>query len=60
MFYLNTITMYRATHEVEIHSHVSFTSLHSHQVYLDTYHSDMSICQVLHRQKVGLGHVTTS
>ena len=58
MFYLNTITTYRATHEVEIHCHISCTSLNSHKDYLDTYNSDMSICQVLHRQKVGLGHVT--
>jgi hypothetical protein len=50
IFYLNKIT-YRVTHKAEIQSHVSFTSPHIHQVCLDTYHSDISICQVLHRKK---------
>jgi hypothetical protein len=49
IFYLNKIT-YRVTHEAEIQSHISFTSPHRHQVCLDTYHSDISICQVLRRK----------
>jgi hypothetical protein len=35
--------------------YISFTSPHSHQVCLDTYHSEISICQVLHRKKCVLG-----
>ena len=52
--------LYRATHEVEIHSHISFTSPDSHLGCLDTYHSDISICHALHRKKVGPGHITIS
>jgi hypothetical protein len=51
IFYLNTITTYRVTHEAETQSHISFASPHSHQVCLDTYHNDISICQVLRRKK---------
>jgi hypothetical protein len=58
MFYLNKITTYRVTHETEIQSHISFTSPHNDQVCLDTYHSNISICQVLHRKKTRPGHVT--
>jgi hypothetical protein len=58
-FYLNKIT-YKETHEAEIQSHISFTPPHSHQVCLDTYHSDIPICQVLHRKKLCPGHVTIS
>jgi hypothetical protein len=43
-FLLNKIKMYRLTNEAEIQSDVSFTSSHSHLVYLDTY-SYMSVCQ---------------
>jgi hypothetical protein len=50
IFYLNKIKTYRVTHEAEIRSHVSFTSPHSHQVCLDTYRIDISICQVIHRK----------
>jgi hypothetical protein len=46
--YLNKIKIYRTTHEAEIQSHISFTFPNSHQVCLDTYHSDISIYQVLH------------
>jgi hypothetical protein len=61
-FYLNNITTYRATHEAEIliQSHISFTSPHGHQVCLDNYRRDISICQVLHRRKMRPGHVTIS
>ena len=45
---------------VEKHSHISLTSPHSHLGCLDTYHSDISICQVLHRKKVNPGHITIS
>jgi hypothetical protein len=55
ILYLNKITTYRVTHEAEIQSHISFTSPHSDQVCLDTYHSDISICRVLHRKKYVLG-----
>jgi hypothetical protein len=50
IFYLNKITN-RVTHEAEIQSHIRFTSPHSHQVCLYTYHSDVSTCQVLHKEK---------
>jgi hypothetical protein len=52
---LNKTITYRVTHEAQIQSHVSFTSPHSHQVCLDTCHSDISVCQVLHRKKCILG-----
>jgi hypothetical protein len=55
IFYLNKITIYRVTHEAEIQSHIRFTSPHIHQVCLDAYQSDKSICQVLHIQKCVLG-----
>jgi hypothetical protein len=60
IFYLNKITTYRVTHETELQSHISFTSPHSHQVCLDTCHSDISIYQALHRKKIRPGHVTIS
>jgi hypothetical protein len=56
IFYLNKITTYTVTHEAEIRSDISFTSPHSHQVCLDTYQSDISICQVLHRKKMSWAH----
>ena len=43
--------MYRATYEVEIYSYISFTSANSHQVCLDSYQSNISICHVLHKKK---------
>jgi hypothetical protein len=60
IFYLNKITRYIVTYEVELYSHISFTFSNSHQVCLDTYHSNISICQVLHRRNVGPGQVTIS
>jgi hypothetical protein len=42
--YLNKITRYRLTHEAEVQFHISFTFPHSHQVCLDTCHSDISVC----------------
>jgi hypothetical protein len=50
IFYLNKVTTYRVTHEAEVQS-ISFTSPNSHEVCLYTYHSDISICQLLHRKK---------
>ena len=60
LFLFKKTTKQRATHEVQIHSHISSTSPHRHQGCLDTYHSDISICQVLYRKKVGPRHVTIS
>jgi hypothetical protein len=54
IFYLNKIISYGATREAEIHPHISFTSPHSHQVCVDTYHSNIWTCQVLQRKKSGL------
>jgi len=36
-------------------SHISFTTPHSHKVCLDTYHSDIPICQVLRTRYCVLG-----
>jgi hypothetical protein len=55
ILYLNKIETYGVTREPEIQSQISFTFPHSHQDCLDTYRSEISICQVLHRKKCVLG-----